>query len=145
MARDVDGYGEAPGDRSLSRLLTELRELDRSGVERIHHGWDRGLGREKADRYRSAEQSGLEQVEKAGRQEDWARAQEQVLALTQGEGALTSWRSEPPEVQAVAERAALGAALALVAGDPLGQQERRALLAPAAAALPWLLEETDPA
>ncbi|MGH7667144.1 MAG: hypothetical protein ACREN1_07540 [Candidatus Dormibacteria bacterium] len=144
MANDIDGYGFAAEGRTVGRLTADLRELDRYGIERFARGWDKVVGESGLDEFSAAEQTAAEILEHESRVGEWHEVRDILDELTAGEGALTSWRAEPTEVGRKAERAALAAALGLVAGADSGHPEVEILLRPAAEALPWLLLEDLP-
>ena len=52
-----------------------------------------------------------------------------------------SWKAEHGEIGHKAERAALAAALGLVAGNLITKEQRATMMRPLAEALPWLLSE----
>jgi hypothetical protein len=146
MANDIDGYGFAAQGRNIGRLSADIRELDSAGVERVARGWDRHVGDSQMDHFRSAEQAASEVLEAAGRGTQWHEVRDSLLGLTEGKSALVSWKAEHGEVGAKAERAALAAALGLLAGADSDHPELVVLLQPMGEALPWLLidEESTP-
>ncbi|MGC2192707.1 MAG: hypothetical protein WA751_10275 [Candidatus Dormiibacterota bacterium] len=146
MANDIDGYGFAAQGRNIGRLTADIRELDSAGVERVARGWDRHVGDSQMDYFRSAEQAASEVLEAAGRVSHWHAVRDSLLGLTEGKSALVSWKAEHGEVGAKAERAALAAALGLLAGADSDHPELIVLLRPMGEALPWLLidEESAP-
>ncbi|MGH3422321.1 MAG: hypothetical protein ACRDOD_22325 [Streptosporangiaceae bacterium] len=141
MSDDIDGYGFAAEGRSVGRLTADLRELDRSGIERIAGGFDRLLGAARMDEFRAAEQAASKILAQEARASDWHEVRESLIALTAGPDALVSWRSESGETGRNAQRAVLMAALALIAGVDADHPELEILLRPAGAALPWLLAD----
>jgi hypothetical protein len=145
MANDIDGYGFAAQGRNLSRLTADIRELDSVGVERVARGWDRHVGDDQLEDFRAAEQAASEVLESSDRLTQWHEVKDYLLSLTEGKTALVSWRAEHGEVGAKAERAALAAALGLVAGADSDHPELVVLLRPMAEALPWLLIDEDAA
>jgi hypothetical protein len=143
MPTDIDGYGFPEGDRTIGRLIGDLRGMDRAGIERVARGWDRDVGDAHLDRFRAAEQTAMAELEKSHRVEQWDQVRTSLFGLTEGKGALASWKSEHGEAGAKAERAALAAALGLVTGPVPGNHDLAVLLQPMAEALPWLLVD-DP-
>lgn len=139
MPDDIDGYGFAAQGRTIARLAADLRELDRSGIERVARGWDQHVGEVHLDDFRSAEQTALDVLESTNRVAEWDEVRNSLLHLTEGKSALASWKSEHGEVGAKAERAALAAALGLLTGAGPSRHDLLALLRPMAEALPWLL------
>ncbi len=144
MPTDIDGYGFPGGDRTIGRLIGDLREMDRAGIERVARGWDRDVGDAHLDRFRAAEQTAMAELEKSNRVGQWDEVRTLLFSLTEGKGALASWKSEHGEAGAKAERAALAAALGLVAGPVPGHHDLAVLLQPMAEALPWLLVDDPP-
>lgn len=145
MANDIDGYGFAAQGRNIGRLLADIRELDSAGVERVARGWDRHVGDVELDNFRAAEQAASEVLETSDRTAQWHEVRDSLLGLTEGKAALVSWKAEHAEVGDKAERAALAAALGLVAGADANHPELMVLLRPMAEALPWLLIDEDSA
>jgi hypothetical protein len=139
MADDIDGYGFAAQGRNLGRLTADIRELDSAGIERVARGWDRHVGDSQMDDFRAAEQAASDVLEASDLVARWHEVRESLLNLTEGKAALASWKAEHGEVGAKAERAALAAALGLVAGADSDHPELMVLLRPMAEALPWLV------
>jgi hypothetical protein len=135
---DSDGYGYAPDDHGIARLLEDMRTLSPSAIERIAHGWETHA-LPHLERYHKAETAALEAIEKAHRTTDWEALQRQILDLTEGRSSLVSWKVEHGENGHHAESAALGAALALHAAGHLDSSDTTVLARPMAEALPWLL------
>jgi hypothetical protein len=134
---DADGYGYGAGDHGIKRLLEDLRTLSPAGIERVAQGWKlHGLPVHPA--FHEAERAALHAIEKADMGLSWEALRREVLDLTEGRASLVSWKAEHGEVGHHGEAAALGAALALHAGDGLDQTHRQTLLRPMAEALPWL-------
>jgi hypothetical protein len=144
---DADGYGFRPGDRTVERLLQDFRTLAPSGIERAAWGWDHHVGKAGREEFGKAEKAALEAVKKSGAWDAWEAARQAIYGLTEGDHAVISWEvehDEHSEHSRSAEHAAYGAALALVAGDAIGQSTRQVLLTPMAEALPWLLPDFRP-
>jgi hypothetical protein len=144
MPTDIDGYGFPDGDRTIGRLISDLREMDRAGIERVARGWDRHVGDAHLDRFRGAEQTAMAELEKSNRVGQWDEVRKSLFTLTEGKSALATWKSEHGEAGAKAERAALAAALGLVTGPVPGHRDLAVLLQPMAEALPWLLVDSPP-
>ncbi len=142
--KDVEGYGYRPEERGVERLLEDFRTLSPAGIERAAWGWSSHEEGQALERYREAEKAALRAVESANRGPAWEELRRSILDLTEGRSSLVSWKLEHGEVGHKAERAALGAALALVAGDRLSHAEFATLVRPMAQALPWLLPEASP-
>ncbi|HEX6548165.1 MAG TPA: hypothetical protein VF134_05430 [Candidatus Dormibacteraeota bacterium] len=133
---DVDGYGFPSGERTIGRLISDIRTLSQLGVERVAEGWDRHGP--VSGRWHEAEQAALHAIEEGRRGEMWDEVRRQLFGLTESGQALIVWQSEHGEVGHKAERAAYGAALALLAGDLLDRETAAVLTRPMGEALPWL-------
>lgn len=143
MPFDSEGYGFPAQDRTIGRLAGDIRELGREGVERVAQGWDRHVGEVHLEEFRAAEQAAQAALERQQRTEEWDQVQSMLFGLTEGRSALASWKAEHGNVGGKAERAALAAALGLLAGPELGRHHLNVLLQPMAEALPWLLLDDD--
>ena len=144
MSIDREGYGYRPDERGVDRLMDDLRTLSPVGIERASWGWDSHEAGHSIERFRSAEKAALRLVEQSDRGPAWERVRRAILDPTEGRSSLVSWKVEHGDIGHKAEQAALGAALALVAGEKLPHQEFVSLVRPMAEALPWLLPETAP-
>ncbi len=140
---DIEGYGFDRDDRGVKRLLDDVRTLSPAGIERAAWGWDRheAVGMEGFHR---AEKEALRTIEHANLGEDWEELRRSILDLTEGRSSLVSWKAEHGQLGHKAERAALGAALAVVAAGKLGHHDFVTLVRPMAEALPWLLPDAPP-
>ncbi len=134
---DSDGYGYAPDDHGVGRLLEDLRTFSPASIERVAHGWE-VYGLPHLDRYRAAEKAALDAIETAHRTTEWEALQRQILDLTEGRSSLISWKVEHGQQGHYAEVATLGAALALQAAGYLDARDVGTLVRPMAEALPWL-------
>mgnify|MGYP003623084756 CR=1 FL=1 len=134
---DADGYGYSNADRGIERLLEDMRTVSSSGIGRMAGGWD-AHERAGLDRFHSAQKAALKALEASDQAQMWEDLRRRLLDLTEGRGAMVSWRAEHGDIGHKAERAALGAALAVVAADHLSSEDYSALAAPMAEALPWL-------
>jgi len=135
---DAEGYGFPEGERTLTRLVDDVRVLSPAGVERVAMGWThhtRGAG---LDAMHASEKAALHAIEKADRGAIWDQVRKNLFGLTESGSALVSWRAEHGDVGHRAENAAFMAALALVAGRLISQEQAATLLRPLAEALPWL-------
>lgn len=144
MSRDLDGYGYDPDHRGIDRLLDELRTLSPAGIERIAWGWDQHDERDGRARLLAAEKAALRVLEAESRAQEWEEVQHRVLDTTEGRSSLVAWKAEHGDIGHKAERAVLAAALALLGGEALPEDDRRVLLRAAAEALPWLLPDEPP-
>jgi hypothetical protein len=133
---------------AITRLLSDYRTLSPSGVERIAHAWRRRVemaaGGEGAER--AAREAAEQAVAAAGKAATghWTRVREEIRGEAEGRAALVSFAAEPNDHRRRAELAVESAALALLAGDAVDAVTRRALVQPAAQALPWLLPGEEP-
>lgn len=144
MSVDAEGYGFPEHERTLARLVDDVRVLSPSGVERVAMGWDhysRGAG---LQAIHGAEKAALEAIEKADRGPAWDQVRTNLFGMTESGSALVSWRVEHGQIGHKAEDAAFMAALALVAGTLITKEQSSILLRPLAAALPWLLPDEPP-
>ena len=146
MSVDAEGYGFPEHEKTLSRLMSDIRVLSPAGVERAAQGWDRHARLGGLDSIHSAEKAALHAIEEADRGPAWDEVRRNLFGLTESGGALVSWKAEHGEIGHKAEDAAFMAALGLVAGNLISPQQAATLVRPLAEALPWLLpEENQPA
>ncbi|MBV8195666.1 MAG: hypothetical protein JOY80_09070 [Candidatus Dormibacteraeota bacterium] len=137
MSTDEDGYGFGEGDRSVKRLIDDVRVLSPSGIERIAGGWDKFVG-DDVDRLHAAEKAAVHAIESNDLGEGYSEVRRQLFGLTESDVSLVNWKGEHGEQGHKAERAVQAAALALVAGELIDDATRQLLLKPVAEALPWL-------
>jgi len=143
---DAEGYGFPEHQKTIQRLVEDIRILSPSGVERAAQGWDKHARLHGLDEIHKAEKAALHAIEQAGRGEAWDEVRRNLFGLTESGGALVSWKAEHGEVGHKAEDAAFMAALGLVAGNLISKQQQATLLRSMSEALPWLLpEENQPA
>jgi hypothetical protein len=146
MSIDAEGYGFPDHQKTIARLIEDIRILSPAGVERAAQGWDRHARLHDLDEIHKAEKAAVHAIEQAGRGEAWDEVRRNLFGLTESGNSLVSWKAEHGEVGHKAEDAAFMAALALVAGTLIGKEQQAALLRPLSEALPWLLpEENQPA
>src|ERR1700716_1006785 len=138
MGVDAEGYGFPEHQRTLARLMDDVRVLSPAGVERVANGWDEHVGTKGLQAFHDAEKAAVHAIEKADRGAAWDLVRSSLFGLTESGDALISWKAEHGEVGHKAERAALAAALGLVAGNLISKQQQAILMAPLAEALPWL-------
>jgi hypothetical protein len=141
---DADGYGFPEHQRTLARLMEDVRVLSPAGVERVALGWDRHVGKHALQALRDAEKAALHAVEKADRGPAWDEVRRSLFGLTESGDALVSWKAEHGDVGHKAEDAAFAAALGLVASNLISKQQAATLMRPLAEALPWLLPDEPP-
>jgi hypothetical protein len=142
---DAEGYGFPEHQRTLARLMQDVRVLSPAGVERAAMGWDRHVGKHRLPAIHDAEKAALHAIEKDDRGAAWDEVRKSLFGLTESGDALVSWKVEHGEIGHKAEDAAFMAALGLVAGDRIGKELAATLMAPMAEALPWLLPDQAPA
>ena len=142
MSYDAEGYGFPEHQRTLARLMADIRVLSPSGVERAATGWDRHA-RLSEGAIHDAEKAALHAIEKADRGPAWDEVRRNLFGLTESGQALVSWRAEHGDVGHKAEQAAFMAALGLVAGNLIKGEQANTLVRPLAEALPWLLPEEN--
>ena len=144
MAVDTDGYFYQKSDQGIERLVRDARVLGPAGIERAAWGWDRHEDLAAMQRFHEAEKAALHVLEQTNRSPVWDDARKQILDLTEGRTSLVSWKVEHGDIGHKAERALLGAALAIIARDKLSHPQYVTLAQPMAEALPFLLPEAPP-
>lgn len=144
MGVDAEGYGFPEHQRTLARLMQDVRVLSPAGVERAAMGWDRHVGKHGLQALHGAEKAALHVVEQHDRGAAWDEVRRTLFGLTESGDALVSWKAEHGDTGHKAEEAAFMAALGLVAGDLVGKEQAATLLRPMAEALPWLLPDQAP-
>jgi len=143
---DAEGYGFPEHQKTLSRLIDDIRVLGPAGVERAAQGWDRHARLQGLQSIHEAEKAAVHAIEKADRGPAWDEVRRNLFGLTESGGALVSWKAEHGDIGHKAEDAAFMAALGLVAGNLIGEEQANVLLRPMSEALPWLVpEENQPA
>jgi len=140
---DAEGYGFPEHQRTLSRLMDDIRILSPAGVERAAQGWDRHARLQGLQAIHDAEKAAIHAIEKADRGPAWDEVRRNLFGLTESGQALVSWKAEHGEVGHKAEDAAFMAALGLVAGNLISPEQAKTLLRPLSEALPWLLPEEN--
>ena len=143
MSVDAEGYGFPEHQKTLSRLIDDIRVLGPAGVERAAQGWDRHARLHGLDEIHEAEKAAAHAIEQADRGAAWDEVRRNLFGLTESGGALVSWKAEHGEIGHKAEDAAFMAALGLVAGNLIGKHQTNTLLRPMSEALPWLLPEEN--
>jgi hypothetical protein len=141
MNVDAEGYGFPEHQRTLARLMDDIRVLSPSGVERVAQGWDEHVGTRGLQAFHDAEKAATHAIEKADRGAAWDQVRKSLFGLTESGDALVSWKAEHGDIGHKAEQAAFGAALGLVAGNLISKQQAATLTRPLAEALPWLNPE----
>jgi hypothetical protein len=142
---DAEGYGFPEHQRTLARLMEDIRVLSPAGVERAAMGWDLHAGKDGLKALHDEEKAALHAIEKADRGPAWDEVRRSLFGLTESGAALISWKAEHGDIGHKAEDAAFAAALGLVAGDLISKHQAATLMRPMAEALPWLLpEEVQP-
>lgn len=134
-------YG--PQSDDVERLLSDLRVLGPSGIERIAWAWHRY-----GDPHLSESDKAMETARRAiaenGLEEAWQAAEADVKEMTEGHDAQEAWRAEASSAGRTAEDAALHAAMALVARPSITDDVYRTLVKTASETLPWLLPSERP-
>lgn len=145
MSLDTEGYGFPEHQRTLARLMDDMRVLSPAGVERAAEGWDHQTRLDGEEAIHKAEKAAVHAIEQADRGPAWDEVRRSVFGLTESGQALVSWKAEHGDVGHKAENAAFMAALGLVAGNLITKDQQATLLRPMAEALPWLLpDEQEP-
>jgi hypothetical protein len=140
---DAEGYGFPEHQKTLSRLIDDIRVLGPAGVERAAQGWDRHARLQGLQSIHEAEKAAVRAIEKADRGPAWDEVRRNLFGLTESGGALVSWKVEHGDIGHKAEDAAFMAALGLVAGNLIGKEQANVLLRPMSEALPWLVPEEN--
>jgi hypothetical protein len=121
--------------------MDDIRVLSPAGVERVANGWDEHVRTKGLQAFHDAEKAATHAIEQADRGPAWDLVRSSLFGLTESGEALVAWKAEHGEVGHKAERAALAAALGLVAGNLITKEQRATLLRPMAEAMPWLGSE----
>lgn len=143
MSVDAEGYGFPDHQKTIARLVEDIRILSPAGVERAAQGWDRHARVHGLEEIHKAEKAAVHAIEQSGRGEAWDEVRRNVFGLTESGNSLISWKAEHGEIGHKAEDAAFMAALALVAGNSISKEQQATLLRPMSEALPWLLPEEN--
>jgi hypothetical protein len=142
MSLDAEGYGFPEHQKTLARLMDDIRVLSPAGVERVAGGWDEHVGKSGLQQaFHDAEKAATHAIEQADRGPAWDLVRSSLFGLTESGDALVSWKAEHGEIGHKAERAAMASALGLVAGNLITRDQKLTLMRPLAQALPWLLSE----
>jgi len=136
---DAEGYGFPEHQRTLARLIDDIRVLSPAGVERAAMGWDTHVAKNGLPALHAAEKAAVHAIEQADRGAAWDEVRRSLFGLTESGGALISWKAEHGEIGHKAENAAFAAALGLVASGLISDEQVATLVRPMAEALPWLL------
>jgi hypothetical protein len=143
---DAEGYGFPEHQKTIQRLIDDIRVLSPAGVERAAQGWDRHARLRGLEEIHKAERAAVRAIEQAGRGGAWDEVRRNLFGLTESGQALVSWKAEHGDVGHKGEDAAFMAALGLVAASVISKEQQSTLLRPMSEALPWLLpEENQPA
>jgi hypothetical protein len=135
---DRDGYGYAPGETGIDRLLADFRTLSPLGVARAAGGWDKHVEPDHT-RFHEAERTALRALENADRAPGWEDLRRSLFELTEGRVAMVAWQAEHGDIGHKAEQAAYGAALAIFSNDLIDRKTYTTLVGSMAEALPWLM------
>ena len=139
MGLDPEGYGFPEHERTLARLIADIRVMGPASVERAAQGWDKHVGNHGLATFHAAEKAATHAIEQADRGAAWDAFRSSLFGLTESGEALVSWKAEHGDVGHKGEDAAFAAALALVAGDLVSKEQFATLVHPMTEALPWLL------
>ena len=143
MSIDAEGYGFPEHQKTISRLMEDIRILSPSGVERAAQGWDRHARLHGLEEIHKAEKAAVHAIEQADRGDAWDEVRRNLFGLTESGRALVSWKAEHGEIGHKAEDAAFMAALGIVAGNLITKEQAATLQRPLSEALPWLLPEEN--
>lgn len=143
MSVDAEGYGFPEHQKTLSRLVDDIRILSPAGIERAAQGWDKHARLHGLDEIHKAEKAAVHAIEQSGRGDAWDEVRRNLFGLTESGSSLISWKAEHGEVGHKGEDAAFMAALGLVAGNLIDKSQQATLLRPMSEALPWLLPEEN--
>ena len=143
MSVDAEGYGFPDHQKTIARLVEDIRILSPAGVERAAQGWDKHARLHGLDEIHKAEKAAAHAIEQSGRGEAWDEVRRNLFGLTESGHSLVSWKAEHGEIGHKAEDAAFMAALALVGGNLISTEQQATLLRPMSEALPWLLPEEN--
>jgi hypothetical protein len=141
MGLDADGYGFPEHQKTLARLMDDIRVLSPAGVARVAQGWDQFVGEKGLKAFHDAEKAATHAIEQADRGPAWDLVRSSLFGLTESGNALVSWKAEHGDIGHKAEQAAFAAALGLVAGNLISKDQATTLTHPLAEALPWLKSE----
>ena len=141
MSVDAEGYGFPEHQKTLARLIEDIRVLSPAGVERAAQGWDRHARLAGLEEIHKAEKAAIHAIEQADRGAAWDEVRRNLFGLTESGNSLVSWKAEHGEIGHKAEDAAFAAALALVAAGLISPQQFSTLVRPLGEALPWLLPD----
>src|SRR5260370_33498701 len=97
MSVDAEGYGYPEHQRTIARLMEDVRILSPSGVERVAQGWDEHVGEHGLPEFREAEKAALHAIEKADRGPACDEVRRTLFGITESGSALISWRREQCE------------------------------------------------
>ncbi len=142
MGFDAEGYGFPEHQRTLARLIDDIRVLSPAGVERAAQGWERHARLHEKEVH-EAEKAALRAIERADRGPAWDEVRRNLFGMTESGQALVSWKAEHGDVGHKAEQAAFMAALGLVAGNLISNEQFNTLVRPMSEAMPWLLPEEN--
>ena len=144
MTDQLDERIDDVGERGVERLLADVRVMGESGIERAAWGWERHAAGDGQARFQAAEREALRVLQIDDRGPEWDELRRRILELTEGTSSLVSWRAEHGDLGHRAERAVLGAGMALLADEGLSPEDQVALMQPLDEVLPWLLPEVPP-
>src|SRR2546427_3470751 len=144
MSVDAEGYGFPEHQRTIARLMEDVRVLSPAGVERVAQGWDEHVGEGGLAAFREAEKAALHAIEQADRGGAWDEVRRTLFGLTESGASLISWRAEHGDMGHKAENAAFAAAPRVPPPKPIGKQQQQTLFPPTAPTPPRLLPDEPP-
>jgi hypothetical protein len=66
MSPDAEGYGFPEHQKTLARLMDDVRVLSPGGVERVARGWDEHVGTKGLQAFHDAEKAATHAIEDRG-------------------------------------------------------------------------------
>ena len=91
---DAEGYGFPEHQKTLARLIDDIRILSPAGIERAAQGWDKHARLHGLDEIHKAEKAAVHAIEQSGRGEAWDEVRRNLFGLTESGNSLISWKAE---------------------------------------------------
>ena len=98
MGVDAEGYGFPEHQKTLARLMDDIRVLSPAGVARVAQGWDQHVGEKGLKAFHDAEKTATHAIEQADRGAAWDLVRSSLFGLTESGDALVSWKAEHGEI-----------------------------------------------
>ena len=95
MGFDAEGYGFPEHDRTLARLMSDIRVMGPAGVERAAQGWDDFAAAAKHSAYHEAERAATHAIEQKDRGPAWDALRSSLFAFY-CKTRTTVWRRHQP-------------------------------------------------